>query len=237
MIRRSAILAVMALGVGGTALPRLDNPPPWLVWNAGASVPIGLYGVDTIIDVHAGDLVVVRPPEPLARFLADRGYLPRGVPLLKHVTALAGQSVRRIGRSVTVDAIEIGGARERDSRNRALPVWKGRRVIAKSAVFLMIPWPPTRSIDATSACCRPPRSSVARLSGSIKQNRRSDRAAHVNLLLLLRATTGPDIASSQPDLALPFCGPSRLVGSQSSALAIGLLRRDCASAVAVRPIW
>ena len=72
MIGRGAILAVMALGVGATALPQLDDRPPWLVWNASASVPIGLYAVDTIIDVHTGDLVVVRPPEPLARFLADR---------------------------------------------------------------------------------------------------------------------------------------------------------------------
>jgi len=139
VIGRSATLAAMALGVGATALPQVDDRPPWLIWNASASVPIGLYAVDTIIDVHTGDLVVVRPPEPLARFLADRGYLPRGVPLLKHVAALAGQSVCRIGRSVTVDTIELGEARERDSRNRALPVWQGCRVIAKGDVFLMNP--------------------------------------------------------------------------------------------------
>ena len=52
MIGRDAILAVMVLGVGATALPQLDDRPPWLVWNASASVPIGLYAVDTIIDVH-----------------------------------------------------------------------------------------------------------------------------------------------------------------------------------------
>ena len=45
MIGRGAILAVMALGVGATALPQLDDRPPWLVWNASASVPIGLYAV------------------------------------------------------------------------------------------------------------------------------------------------------------------------------------------------
>ena len=139
MIGRGAILAVMALGVGVTALPQLDNRPPWLVWNASASVPIGLYAVDTIIETHTGDLVVVIPPEPLARFLADRGYLPRGAPLLKHVAALAGQSVCRIGRSVTVDAIEMGEARERDSRGRALPVWEGCRIIGQDEVFLMNP--------------------------------------------------------------------------------------------------
>ncbi len=139
MIGRGAILAGMALGVGVTALPQTDDRPPWLVWNASASVPIGLYAVHTLIDVHAGDLVVVRPPEPLARFLADGGYLPRGVPLLKHVAAVAGQTVCRIGRSLTVDAIKIGEARERDSRNRVLPIWQGCRAIVKGDVFLMNP--------------------------------------------------------------------------------------------------
>jgi conjugative transfer signal peptidase TraF len=144
MIGRGAILAVIALGVGVTALPQLVDRSPWLVWNASASVPIGLYAVATITGLHAGDLVVVRPPEPLARFLADGGYLPRGVPLLKHVAALAGQSVCRVGRSVSVDAIEMGEARERDGRNRALPVWQGCRVMAKGDVFLMNP----RSADS-----------------------------------------------------------------------------------------
>jgi conjugative transfer signal peptidase TraF len=144
MIGRGAILAVMALGVGAIALPQLDNRPPWLVWNASASVPIGLYAVDAIIDVQTGDLVVVRPPEPLARFLADGGYLPRGVPLLKHVAAVAGQTVCRIGRSVTVGAIEMGEARERDGQGRALPVWEGYRVIGQDEVFLMNP----RSADS-----------------------------------------------------------------------------------------
>ena len=97
-------------------------------------MPIGLDAVDAIIGLHAGDLVVVRPPEPVARFLADGGYLPRGVPLLKHVAAVAGQTVCR---SVTVDTIEMGDARERDSRNRALPVWQGCRVIGQDEVFLM----------------------------------------------------------------------------------------------------
>ena len=144
MIGRGAILAVMSLGVGATALAQTDDRVPWLVWNASASVPVGLYAVDTIVDVHARDLVVVKPPEPLARFLADGGYLPRGVPLLKHLAALAGQTVCRIGHSVTVDAIEMGEARERDRRGRALPVWEGCRVIATGDVFLMNP----RSADS-----------------------------------------------------------------------------------------
>jgi len=133
MIRRSAILAVMALGVGATALPQHDDRPPWLVWNASASVPIGLYAVARISGVHAGDLVVARPPEPLARFLADGGYLPRGVPLLKHVAALAGQTVCRIGRSVTVDAIEMGEAFRAALGLPESPEWHAQAELAFAA--------------------------------------------------------------------------------------------------------
>jgi conjugative transfer signal peptidase TraF len=137
MIGRAATLAITLLGASATTLRQLDDRPPWLVWNASASVPIGLYAVHTVIALHVGDLVVVRPPERVARFLADDAYLPRGVPLLKHVAALGRQTVCRIDHSITVDTIEMGEARERDSRGRPLPDWQGCRAIAKGEVFLM----------------------------------------------------------------------------------------------------
>ena len=67
------------------------------------------------------ELVAVQPPEPLATFLADGLYLPRGIPMLKRVLALPGQTVCRDRLTVTVDNIEVGKARERDSRGRPLP--------------------------------------------------------------------------------------------------------------------
>jgi type IV secretory pathway protease TraF len=59
------------------------------------------------------------------------------VPLVKHVAALAGQSVCRNGLTVSVDAVKVDEARERDSRGRPLPSWQGCRVIAVGEVFLM----------------------------------------------------------------------------------------------------
>ena len=82
-------------------------------------------------------LVVAYPPEPLATFLADGGYLPRGVPLIKRILALPGQTVCRTGLAITVNAIEMVAARERDGRGRALPVWQGCRTVAGDEVFLM----------------------------------------------------------------------------------------------------
>ena len=80
--------------------------------------------------LRVGELVIIKPPEPLASFLADGGYLPRGVPLMKHVAALPGQSVCRNGLTVSVDSVTVGEARERDSRSRPLPAWQGCRLVA-----------------------------------------------------------------------------------------------------------
>ena len=66
------------------------KPLPRLIWNASASTPIGLYAVRPPGALRDTELVAVMPPEPIASFFADGGYLPRGVPLMKHVLALPG---------------------------------------------------------------------------------------------------------------------------------------------------
>jgi conjugative transfer signal peptidase TraF len=124
-----------------------SKPAPLLIWNASESVPIGLYRVQPDGMLFVTTLVVAIPPEPLATFLADGGYLPRGVPLLKRILALPGQSVCRNKLLISVDGIEIGTARERDRRGRGLPVWQGCRVIADGEVFLMN-WDEPESLDS-----------------------------------------------------------------------------------------
>lgn len=112
------------------------HPPPRLIWNASASAPIGLYSMQAIDRPQRGDLVAVAPPAPLAAFLAARGYLPAGVPLLKHVAALPGQRVCRIGARVTVDGRLLALARDRDRRGHTLPAWQGCRRLGDDELFL-----------------------------------------------------------------------------------------------------
>jgi type IV secretory pathway protease TraF len=81
--------------------------------------------------------VAVQPPDLLAAFLDLNGYLPIGVPMLKRVLALPGQTVCRNGLTIAVDGIDEGKARERDGRGRTAPVWHGCRVIADGDVFVM----------------------------------------------------------------------------------------------------
>jgi conjugative transfer signal peptidase TraF len=122
------------LVIGATAL---FHPAPKLIWNASASVPIGLYAVHPAGTLRTGELLVVTPPEPLATFLDARHYLPTGLPLLKHVAALPGQTVCRTDDTIRIDGIAVGAALNRDHLGRSLPVWHGCRVILAGEVFLM----------------------------------------------------------------------------------------------------
>ena len=112
---------------------------PRLVWNASASVPIGLYTIAPSDRLAVSDLVAAMPPEPVVGFMVARGYVGRDVPILKHVIGLPGQRVCREGAAITVDGRHLGEARERDSQGRDLPVWQGCRTIAEGEVFLMNP--------------------------------------------------------------------------------------------------
>jgi conjugative transfer signal peptidase TraF len=118
-------------------VPALSRPVPQLLWNASASVPIGLYLVRPAGTLHVGELVLVKPPEALAEFLSERGYLGRGVPLLKHILALPGQTVCRAGRTIIVDGRTMGRALDLDHAGRSLPTWMGCRIVADDEVFFM----------------------------------------------------------------------------------------------------
>ena len=79
------------------------------------------------------------PPAPLARWLAERGYLGERVPLLKHVAAKPGQRVCRIGAVVSVDARPVVVARERDGMGRPLLVWQGCRTLRVGERLMLNP--------------------------------------------------------------------------------------------------
>jgi conjugative transfer signal peptidase TraF len=135
------VLGVLA--IGGCASP---HTTPWLIWNASASVPIGLYLIEPPVHLEVTDLVAADPPRAIARFLAERRYLPIGVPLMKRVVALTGQTVCRSGANITVNGIALGIALERDHLGRAMPVWQGCRLLGNGEVFLMN-WQVPDSVD------------------------------------------------------------------------------------------
>ena len=127
-------------------LSTIGGTTPHYIWNTSNSVPIGLYRVQATTRLAVTELVAVQPPDLLAAFLDLNDYLPIGVPMLKRVLALPGQTVCRNGLKIAVDGVDVGAARERDGRNRPLPVWHGCRVIADGDVFVMN-WQSANSLD------------------------------------------------------------------------------------------
>lgn len=141
--RRVLATTGVAAATFGTAFAAvaLITPHPRLVWNASASVPLGLYRVQPISAASVGDLVVIQPPPGLARMLAKGHYLPLRLPMLKHVAATAGSTICRTGASITIDGQAAAQARGEDRLGRPLPVWRGCRTIGVHQLFLLNPAP------------------------------------------------------------------------------------------------
>ncbi|MGE4302622.1 MAG: S26 family signal peptidase [Novosphingobium sp.] len=131
-------IAASAFAVSFVAVA-VVHPRPRLVWNASASAPIGLYRIQPDHDPPTGALVAAMPPAELAGWLDARGYLPAGLPLLKHIAAKAGQRICRHGAVVSIDARPVVIARARDGRGRPLPVWHGCHTLQDGELLLLNP--------------------------------------------------------------------------------------------------
>ncbi len=106
MTGRCGIIVTM-LGATALLLSTIGEASPRYIWNVSNSVPRGLYRLQPARRLTVTELVAVQPPEPLATFLDLNGYLPIGVPILKRVLALPGQTVCREALTITVDSIEM----------------------------------------------------------------------------------------------------------------------------------
>lgn len=136
-MKRRAWSLIGAAAIVAIAFPAFVETPDALIWNVTPSAPVGLYEVRPVAQLEVTNLVVLDAPEALKGFLAERGYLPPDIPLLKRVVGLPGQSVCRIGRTITVDGAVIGMAQDRDSLGRPMPVWQACQRITHDEVFLM----------------------------------------------------------------------------------------------------
>ncbi|WP_157219171.1 S26 family signal peptidase [Flavisphingomonas formosensis] len=137
MVDRRLVLlpaGLLAAGLGATlAVP----PRPRLVWNASDSAPRGLYAVERAAGLRRGDMVVARVPTAFRGLAAARGYLPPGIPLVKHVAALAGARVCALGGTLFVDGKPRAVRQRRDRAGRPMPRWHGCRTLAPDEVLLI----------------------------------------------------------------------------------------------------
>jgi conjugative transfer signal peptidase TraF len=134
MTRRWLLLGVCAIACLGLAR---GAGAPALMWNATASIPIGLYRLAPSEGLAVGDVVVFDPPIEIAMLLDRRGWLPFGVPLVKPVAAVSGQLICRQGEKVDIDGAVTVRARQRDAHGAPLPTWSGCHRLAADEVFVI----------------------------------------------------------------------------------------------------
>jgi conjugative transfer signal peptidase TraF len=133
----SSIAVAFAL-CGYLATPSGSPDRAWIVWNASASAPIGLYVVTRKHTHLRGDLVLVRPPPSIARLAAVRDYLPAGVPLVKRIVATAGDTICAQGADIFIDGQAAATRLSADRVGRPLPAWSGCRTLHHDEVFLLM---------------------------------------------------------------------------------------------------
>lgn len=136
---RVGVLAGTAAALVALLLPALHRPQLRLVWNASASVPLGLYGIESATVPRVGDLVAVRPSLALTRFMAERHYVEAGALLVKPVAGIAGATVCRMNMHVTLNGRAVATALPRDRFGRPLPRWSGCRRLARNQLVLIAP--------------------------------------------------------------------------------------------------
>jgi conjugative transfer signal peptidase TraF len=132
---RRRILTVMAAGIL-LMLLSAQRRAPRLVWNASASVPVGLYRIEPG-PVRRGDVVLIRLPPDIAELAHQRGYLPKSAYLIKFVFAVAGDQVCRLGAYLLVRGVLVARASPRDRVGRRMPVWHGCRRLASGDLFVL----------------------------------------------------------------------------------------------------
>ena len=125
------------LGIGLIGFSAAHNSPPWVIWNASSSAPVGLYRMIAGAP-QKGDFVLVRPPKPVSALASSRHYIPANVPLVKRIAAIAGDHVCVARRVILINGHAVARQLGRDSSGRKMPLWQGCRLLHEGEYFLLM---------------------------------------------------------------------------------------------------
>ena len=138
---RIVLAGLVISGLAALAWARFGSPSPRLVYNPSDSVPVGWYAVHPFVrGTHAisvGSVVLAWLPHEAAVLAARRDYLPRQVPLLKPVAAVAPETVCVTGGVVRIDGRPVAAVLSVDGRGRPLHAWNHCRRLHAGELFLL----------------------------------------------------------------------------------------------------
>jgi conjugative transfer signal peptidase TraF len=136
MIVRKPLLGIL-FGVAALVAASWLTPSIRLVYNPSDSAPRGWYLVLPATEFSVGDYVLARLPSDTAALAAARDYLPRSVPILKQIAAVAGQRVCIRDAVVYVDGAPLARTLDRDSKGRPLTPWRHCEQLDAGDLFLL----------------------------------------------------------------------------------------------------
>ena len=131
------VVVAMMTSSAALGLVSVMKPRPLLVWNASASVPIGLYSLTSGAQPKRGDLVLVRLAGGARTLASDRRYLPSDTPAIKRVAASVGDFVCAMDGEVYINGTRRADALDRDSLGRSLKPWRGCLTLKMDQIFLL----------------------------------------------------------------------------------------------------
>ncbi len=134
---RRMLLVCIGVGIAALGAPAVVQMQARVVYNPTDSVARGWYWIGKSDALHVGSIVLVRLPSAVAALASQRGYLPRGVPILKRIGAVAPQSVCVRERIVSIDGAAVATTLAHDGKHRPLQPWAQCRVLTDGELFLL----------------------------------------------------------------------------------------------------
>jgi conjugative transfer signal peptidase TraF len=116
-------LVISSAGIGILWAGYVLNLAPKLLYNPSKSAPIGWYEVVPSRAIARGDRVAAYLPEQAEALAASRAYLPAGIPVIKTVWAVGGDTVCRNAGTLTVTGRRSLALLGKDRHGRPLPAW------------------------------------------------------------------------------------------------------------------
>ena len=135
-VRSVKILMVSSAAIGLIVVASVATLAPKLVWNPTKSAPTGLYWIDQR-EPKLGEFALVTTGAAAADLIARRGYLPPDIPLVKRVSARAGDEICRENHAILINKIHVADALIVDSLGRNMPQWRGCFTLQSDEIFLL----------------------------------------------------------------------------------------------------
>jgi len=133
---RLATALLIAMSLSALAVAELGSFQCRILFNPSLSAPRGFYVVIPVDQIERDQKVAALLPEWAAELAAERGYLPRGIPVIKVVWAVAGDRVcSQEGRLMALNRPDLV-AFSHDREGRSMPLWSGCRRLNPDEIFL-----------------------------------------------------------------------------------------------------